>query len=427
MNLKTALIFCSVAFLLFQCNRSISCAGGGSTTTDNAQVSGRVLSSDGAPATGAAVHVRPAQYVRQIIGPEPDSITRHDTTVNDSGWFYVDSLRIGEYRIEVNDNASSAVLLTCDIVTQKDSIVLPPDTLAPYQAISGKVDSVLIGKPDLYVQVFGLDRIAPVDSITGAYAIIDLPPGTYSLRVVSSDTLFTPEIIDTVITIVNQTPPIVYGDSVSDIDGNVYHSVVIGTQTWTIENLRTTRLNDGTTITFAGDSAEWANFGTPKYCYSNNTTDADTIKKYGALYNGYALQTNLLAPAGWHVADSVEWYTLERYLIQNGYNWDGSADSNRIAKSLAAKTDWPVIASPRPGAVSNTMTTNNTTGFSAYPSGNRSSSQSLYNFGTACSWWVASVTFQTYPSTRYLDCDWDGLGINYFDNNMGFSVRLIKD
>jgi hypothetical protein len=190
-----AVCVCAVALLL-NCNRSIAGSGGGSTTTDNASVTGQAFYATGLPVKGAFVRIRLSSYVR-AIGAEPDSITRHDTTTNDSGWYHIDSLKTGEYRIEINDNTSSAAILTCNVVTKKDSIVLPPDTLATYQTITGKVDSALIGKPNLYVQVIGLNRIETVDSITGAFVIPDLAPGTYSLRIISTDTSVKPIVIDT--------------------------------------------------------------------------------------------------------------------------------------------------------------------------------------------------------------------------------------
>jgi hypothetical protein len=206
--IKIYVLFSAIVLAFLQCTHSVAgTGGGGSTTTDNASVTGRVLYASGAAAKGAAVRVRPAPYVR-AIGPEPDSITRHDTTVNDSGWFYVDSLGIGQYRIEVNDNTSSASLLSCDVITKRDSIVLPTDTLAAYQTINGKVDSALVGKPNLYVQVVGLNRIETVDSATGVFVIPDLAPGTYSLRIISTDTSVKPIVIDTAKTDTTHVSPI---------------------------------------------------------------------------------------------------------------------------------------------------------------------------------------------------------------------------
>jgi uncharacterized protein (TIGR02145 family) len=80
----------------------------------------------------------------------------------------------------------------------------------------------------------------------------------------------------------------------------------------------------------------------PKYCFYNNTTNSDSIKKYGALYNCYVVRpTNLkkIAPAGWHIQSDSEWNTLQNHLVANKYNWDGTTTDNKIARSLAAKTN----------------------------------------------------------------------------------------
>ena len=55
--------------------------------------------------------------------------------------------------------------------------------------------------------------------------------------------------------------------TVKDADGNVYHTVKIGHQVWTVENLRTTRYNDGSAIPHVTDSAEWATITTSGYCF----------------------------------------------------------------------------------------------------------------------------------------------------------------
>ena len=149
---------------------------------------------------------------------------------------------------------------------------------------------------------------------------------------------------------------IVCAGTVTDIEGNVYQTVKIGDQVWTVENLRTTKYNDGTPIKF--DASDGWNQGTEgKYSYYNNTTDADIIKRYGALYNWYAVNTWKLAPAGWHVPTEKEWDNLTWYLVRTGHNWDGTTtwdgdastygDDNSFASCLAAKTDWASSDSDR--------------------------------------------------------------------------------
>ncbi len=108
-------------------------------------------------------------------------------------------------------------------------------------------------------------------------------------------------------------PDLTYG-SVSDIDGNIYKTIQIGTQTWMAENLKTTKFNDGTPLVNVTDNFEWENSTDDGYCWYNN--DASSYKTtYGALYNWNAVIDNRnLCPAGWHVPTTPEWYTLKTYL-----------------------------------------------------------------------------------------------------------------
>ena len=146
----------------------------------------------------------------------------------------------------------------------------------------------------------------------------------------------------------------------TDADGNVYHTVTIGTQTWTVENLKTSKYNDGTKIPLVTDGTTWGNLTTPGYCWHNN--DAATNKAtYGALYNWYAVNTGKLAPSGWHVPTDAEWTTLENYLIAHGYNYDSTTTGNKIAKALAAQTYWTTYSTT--GTIGCNLSTNNRSGF----------------------------------------------------------------
>ena len=194
-------------------------------------------------------------------------------------------------------------------------------------------------------------------------------------------------------------------DTITDADGNVYHTVKIGTQTWTVENLKTTKYNDGTAIPLATDGTAWGNLTTPGYCWYKN--DAATYKTtYGALYNWYAVNTGKLAPTGWHVPTDAEWSTLLAYL--------GGSDGKL---NDTGTVHW---ISPNTGAT-------NKTGFSALPGGYRNCNGYFDYIGNYGYWWSATEDNASYANNRYLNYDSSNL---YRDSNFkscGFSVRLVRD
>ena len=211
------------------------------------------------------------------------------------------------------------------------------------------------------------------------------------------------------------------------LDGNVYQTVKIGNQVWTVENLRVTKYNDGSIIPFDTSTATWNNATTPKYCFYNNTTNTDSIKKYGVLYNWYVVNPanpKKIAPTGWHVPTDAEWDTLQNYLIAKGYNWDGTTTGNKIAKSLAAKTDWQTHATT--GKIGCDLTKNNRSGFSALPGGIRYNGTFTFQGGHG-DWWSATAADASGAWNRYLHSELDYLGRSSFSKGSGFSVRLVRD
>jgi uncharacterized protein (TIGR02145 family) len=129
--------------------------------------------------------------------------------------------------------------------------------------------------------------------------------------------------------------------TVTDIEGNVYNTVVIGEQTWMVENFKALKLNDGTPLATETDSAAWYNLKTAAYCwYNNDASYAETDR--GALYNSYAAQSGNLCPTGWHVATDDDFVELEVFMgmdeataLLEGFNGTDEA------KRLKATTGWP--------------------------------------------------------------------------------------
>lgn len=214
-------------------------------------------------------------------------------------------------------------------------------------------------------------------------------------------------------------------ETVTDIDGNVYHTVQIGNQIWTVENLRTTKYNDGTTIPHITDNVEWETDTNGAYCYYDNTTDDDSITKFGALYNWHAVKTGKLAPAEWHVPDSSDWDELRDYLIANGYNWDGTTSGNKIGKSMATKTDWH--SAGEEGDVGNDFSSNNSSGFSALPGGYRSDLGSSSSIGYYGYWWSTTEIDTSFIYGHHLCFDYYSLVRSSYYKESGFSIRLVRN
>jgi len=195
-------------------------------------------------------------------------------------------------------------------------------------------------------------------------------------------------------------------ETVTDIDGNTYKTIKIGTQTWMVENLRTTKYNDGTAIPNVTDNDQWANLTTGAYCWYDNNTE--NKNKYGALYNWYAVDTKKLAPEGWHVPTDAEWTTLINYL----------GGESTAGGKMKATTGWN---SPNTGA-------SNSSGFSAFPSGYRyASNGTFYYAGSGGDWWSRAADGSSDAWYRYLDYDSAEAGRYNGNRRNGFAVRCLKD
>lgn len=109
-----------------------------------------------------------------------------------------------------------------------------------------------------------------------------------------------------------QTSIAKYGAGVTDIDGNKYKTVIIGTQEWMGENLKVTKYNDGTLIPNVVDNVEWSKLTTAAWCNYNNNDSLGLI--YGKLYNWYVVNTQKVCPVGWHVPSNNDWTKLIDYL-----------------------------------------------------------------------------------------------------------------
>ena len=231
------------------------------------------------------------------------------------------------------------------------------------------------------------------------------------------------------------TPSFSCGPStVSDIDGNVYNTVLIGTQCWTKENLRVRKYNNGTSILFnasggsVGTSTTWQNLtiGAHTIYAHDSTTTPSNRTKYGYLYNWYAAKGittagsttySNICPIGFHVPTDSDWNKLVKF-IHSG------ADTTIIGiQSTSAGTKLK-----KDDALWTTNTGTDNYGFSALPGGWRNINGSFYDIKMVAFFW-STAEYVGYDGAwgRSLNYGNDNVLRNYGKKSSAASVRCILD
>lgn len=202
-------------------------------------------------------------------------------------------------------------------------------------------------------------------------------------------------------------------ETVTDVDGNVYHTVVIGTQTWMVENLKTTRYRNGDSIgTTYPATLNIKSESNQKYQWAYNGNESN-VAIYGRLYTWYAATNSRgLCPNGWHVPTREEWLTLTSFL--------GGQKAAYEKLKEAGTLHWN---SPNSDA-------SNETGFTVLPGGGRFR-DSFQDLGICTHFWTSSE-FDSENAFRILftkdtspDCCGNYSGCCH--KRLGWSIRCIKD
>ena len=209
--------------------------------------------------------------------------------------------------------------------------------------------------------------------------------------------------------------------TVTDIDGNTYSTVQIGSQCWLAENLKVSHYRNGDAITTGLDSLGWQIATTGSYCYYADSAAMNT--DYGKLYNWYAFtDPRGLCPNGWHSPTDDEWKTLEGSLGMPASEVDlviggpRGADANVGGKMKTTTSDW---ISPNSGA-------NNCSGFASRPAGKLQAE--FYGLGYFAQYWTATEYSgsQAFNRTTY----YANASVGYGDANskrQGQSCRCVAD
>jgi len=187
---------------------------------------------------------------------------------------------------------------------------------------------------------------------------------------------------------------------------NPQTEVTIGAKTWMRKNLDVDRFRNGDTIWHAASAAAWQQAGAQgkaAWCYYDN--DPANGKIYGKIYNWFAVNDPRgLAPEGWHVATEEEWMSLESRF---------KANSGMVLKS---RTGWE-----------GKVPSNNKSGFTALPGGDRVIDGSFHGKGKVGSWWTSTKNSSFDSWDFYLNYRNGFLDKDFNNNENGFSVRCVKD
>ena len=227
-------------------------------------------------------------------------------------------------------------------------------------------------------------------------------------------------------------------DVVTDVNGNTYQYLTYGTQQWTIDNAAMESYRDGTPIEYVEDLAVWSTLTTGAWCYYDNDPNK------GKLYNWYAVvgihdndpntPNKEFAPEGWEVPGwsiSNDFGTIINYLEENNFNCTGQDSNggipgnNKLAKAVSSTNGWFENGGLE-CAPANTPSLNNSSGFSAFPTGYRTIDGIYANEGSNAFFWTIRYGADDEGQAYFIERTWDYLGSMYMGKTFGASVRFVR-
>ena len=211
-------------------------------------------------------------------------------------------------------------------------------------------------------------------------------------------------------------------NSVIDQEGNIYKTIVIGTQEWMAENLNTSVYRNGAPIVTGLTASQWAATSSGAWAYYNG----DSTRKcpYGKLYNFYACSdSRQLCPTGWHVPTESDWSTLINFYdpgAQGGINWTNFA-GGPLKSTGTTQAGTGLWNGPNTGAT-------NVSGFSALPGGFITAIGASNNTLLNGYFWTSNEVNSTtgYGRTFYHDPG-SVIQTANFGKRSGMSIRCIRD
>jgi uncharacterized protein (TIGR02145 family) len=200
--------------------------------------------------------------------------------------------------------------------------------------------------------------------------------------------------------------------SMTDQEGNVYKTIVIGTQEWMAENLNTSIYRNGDAIPTILDNVAWQITTSGAWAYYNN--DGSNASPYGKLYNWYTcVDARQLCPVGWHVPTEAEWSVLTNYLGKGV-----AGGKMKTTGTIEAATG--LWFSPNTGAT-------NSSGFSGVPGGGRANYGKYDGICSGGYWWSSSENGSSLARLCNLNSSNGVADLGSSLKHFGFSVRCLRD
>lgn len=202
-----------------------------------------------------------------------------------------------------------------------------------------------------------------------------------------------------------------FPNAVRDFEGNWYSAVVIGSQVWLAENIRSVQYYDGSKIT---------------YSYPNN--NQGTGSQFGLLYD-YLSATKVIDNKqgiyleNFHFPTHGDVIVLREYLKKQTRV---TKITGSLAKSLASTDGWAEAGNQNKKVPGYKSYTNNITGFNAKPAG-IFRNNSVYQFGSRTAFWLLDLN-GNYAKCFEIHNDDPAAGIDTSVNkNDKLSLRYVSD
>jgi len=218
----------------------------------------------------------------------------------------------------------------------------------------------------------------------------------------------------------------------TDQEGNVYKTIVIGTQEWMAENLKTSIYRNGDLIPNITDATAWSELNqTETGAWAHFDNNAAYECPYGKLYNWYAVDDpRNLCPVGWHVPTDAEWTIMITYLDPDACgtctgNSHSAIAGGKMKSAGTIESGTGLWIDPNTGAT-------NESGFSGAPGRARGIMGQFImagiGIGYSGEWWSATTDGMDGVWLRQLNFE-QGVATrtSYLNKRSGNSVRCLRD